>query len=95
MVSIYMLTDPTGADSCYVGATAQPIAARVKQHMTDLAGNSRQRKAIWLRMLKAKHLMPVVTVLDTVDVFHREEAEQDAIAMVAAVRGANCLNTLP
>jgi hypothetical protein len=35
MISIYMLTDPTGADTCYVGSTQNP-ARRMKQHLADL-----------------------------------------------------------
>lgn len=89
MISIYMLTDPTGADTCYVGMTSQPVEARFKQHLIEKVCPPKRR---WIQQLAAQRMQPVLTVLDVVPESDWRDAERDAIAMVRAVRGAHCLN---
>ena len=90
MISIYMLTDPTGADTCYVGSTRNP-KLRLIGHCADM-GTFGTAKSRWLKMLAQRGLKPILTVLDTVPENERAEVEGDAIAMVRAVRGEHCVN---
>lgn len=89
-----MLTDPTGAASCYVGIS-KDAHFRYLQHLanSDIQGNPRSRKCNWIRMLLDRGLKPVLNILDAhVPTGDARQAEKDAIAMVRAIRGRDCLN---
>ncbi len=82
MVSIYMLTDPTGADTCYVGRSVHPTV-RYKAHLSESGAG---KKVAWIRMLKSRGLKPALVVLDAVASTESEQAEADAIAMESDTR---------
>lgn len=85
-----MLTDPTGADTCYVGASYNP-SRRLYEHIKD--GTSKGMRA-WVKILSARGLQPMLNILDTCLPEHAVEAEIDAIQTIKAMRGPHCLNRL-
>jgi hypothetical protein len=95
MFTLYLLTDPTGADTAYIGQTRYDPKVRLYQHLHDISGNTRNRKCQWIQTLKTRGLCPILTVLDT-DIPDAEikQAEMDAIAMCIAIRGTDCVNRL-
>ena len=90
MVYLYMLTDPTGAETAYIGASTSP-KKRLAEHRH---GSSSRRMRPWLAMLRHRGLRPTLTVLDTLFAWEAKQAEMDAIAMCKAIRGVHCLNTV-
>ena len=89
MISIYMLTDPLGFDTAYVGRSTMP-KRRMQVHLTIRTDNRAMRS--WLLALKARGRCPLMTIVAECDDSDALIAERDAIAMVRAVRGADCLN---
>src|ERR1700677_1846485 len=87
MTSIYILTDPLGFDTAYVGRSTKP-ASRLRDHMNLWTRHRAMHQ--WLSALKARNLVPCMTVLDECADWEAATAERDAIAMVKAVRGADC-----
>ena len=90
-VSLYMLTDPCGRPTCYVGITRDP-KNRYKSHCNRTSIDPADMLADWISGLRMAGLKPVMTILDIVDRRYATQAEGDAIAMVTAVRGKACLN---
>ena len=60
MISIYMLTDPTGADTCYVGMTSQPVEARFKQHLIEKVCPPKRR---WIQQLAAQRMQRAASAI--------------------------------
>jgi len=89
LVYIYMLTDPTGANTCYLGRSHDP-RARLKEHMNDLWDQS--AKCGWLRMLKHRGLLPKLTYIEKVKREESKQAEADLIGILKAIRGPDCVN---
>jgi hypothetical protein len=87
-VQIYMLTDPTGAATCYVGASVNP-AKRLVSHLSDRMPG---RKSRWLQGLLDQGLLPHIVMLASVTEREAPHAEQDIIAMMRCLRGESCLN---
>ena len=91
-MQLYMLTDPRGWAYCYVGMS-KDAGKRWQEHCQDVYGHT--RKATWIRCLRREGLRPQLHVLDPdVPECDAAIAETDAIAMVKAVRGTDCLNSI-
>jgi len=91
MYSLYLLTDPTGAETAYIGKT-RISSDWLGQHLNDISGNPNNRHCRWLKMLKVRGLKPIMTVLDIVLDADISQAERDAISMCQAIRGTHCVN---
>jgi hypothetical protein len=65
MISIYILTDPTGAATAYVGATKHPMI-RLAEHIEGRDKSPRNQCGQWIAGLRHQGLEPVLTVLDVV-----------------------------
>lgn len=88
-MSIYMLTSPIAGDrAAYVGATKNP-AQRYRAH---LLADGPDRLRLWIAGLKDMGKRPVMTILDTCTVDEVEQAEEDCIAIIRAVREDDLLN---
>ena len=83
-----MLTDPTGARTCYIGMSIDPVK-RLAQHINDPTNRDMR---LWIQCLRVRGLSPVLTILDRCNQSEAKIAEEDAIAIVRAVRGVDCLN---
>ncbi len=92
MVWIYLLSDPTGAPTCYLGMACDP-RAWMKEHMSE-SGAPNSRKVQWLRMLKARGLRPRLRYIEKVKRAEARQIEADLIGIIKAIRGDDCVNKL-
>ena len=89
--SVYILTDPTGASTCYVGCSMHP-ARRFIEH--NARGGNR-RVYYWFRALRLRGMTPKLTILETCDsASEAREAEDDIIKWFQFSRGIDCLNRM-
>ena len=73
LATIYVLVDPRDGAVRYVGLTVDP-KSRLRHHMTT-ARQQVTRKERWLWELKSHDLVPVMRVLETVDIDVAREVE--------------------
>jgi predicted GIY-YIG superfamily endonuclease len=92
-VYLYMLTDPTGAPTCYIGLTEDP-RQRIACHLGTL-NKEGDRKANWLSNLREKRIglgMAILKVFEGEAARTAGDAETNAIRKYKRQRGDDCLN---
>lgn len=88
LVHIYSLTD-SETHQFYVGSSYRPS----KRYGQLLTWPPNVKMAKWIALLKVKGQRPVLTILDTCYEFEAPQSEEDALAMLLAVRGEEaCMN---
>jgi hypothetical protein len=91
---IYKLIDPRDNSIRYIGQTTKDLKTRYRGHMNDsISQNKNYRKCIWIRKLVKLGILPIIELIEEVELQNLDEREEYWIKFYKDM-GINLTNTL-